>query len=235
MSPRSSSPTRSRSRSGRRRAKEQAQLIRFTGFGASELANGMFRRPGEVDFREGWDDIGSSLETAVSRATMPRSPAAPNMRISRRSSSSGRSGRGPAPRLARRPGAGARHRHGAVPCPDAGGISRRAPMSPASSSIRSPPASPGCCSRRRGSSMATSPAPIWRRSSISPSAIRPSPIAPSAPTAPIGRWAAPARLLHRPVDRPAEARRARRLRHQLMARWTRPIRRRASISPSPPT
>ena len=45
--------------------KEQAQLIRFTGFGAGELANGMFRRPGEVDFRQGWDDIGSSLETAV--------------------------------------------------------------------------------------------------------------------------------------------------------------------------
>ncbi len=48
--------------------KEQAQLIRFTGFGASELANGMFRRPGEVDFRDGWDGLGSSLETAVSEA-----------------------------------------------------------------------------------------------------------------------------------------------------------------------
>jgi adenine-specific DNA methylase len=49
-------------------AKEQAQLIRFTGFGAGELANGMFRRPGEVDFRDGWDALGSSLETAVSEA-----------------------------------------------------------------------------------------------------------------------------------------------------------------------
>ncbi|NRP88500.1 Modification methylase TaqI [Ensifer adhaerens] len=48
--------------------KDQAQLIRFTGFGAGELANGMFRRPGEVDFRQGWDDIGSSLESAVSEA-----------------------------------------------------------------------------------------------------------------------------------------------------------------------
>jgi len=48
--------------------KEQAQLIRFTGFGAGELANSMFRRPGEVDFRQGWDDLGSSLETAVSQA-----------------------------------------------------------------------------------------------------------------------------------------------------------------------
>lgn len=48
--------------------KEQAQLIRFTGFGAGELANGMFRRPGEVDFRQDWDELGSSLETAVSEA-----------------------------------------------------------------------------------------------------------------------------------------------------------------------
>nr|WP_246422921.1 DNA methylase [Mycoplana azooxidifex] len=48
--------------------KEQAQLICFTGFGAGELANGMFRRPGDVDFRHGWDDLGSSLETAVSEA-----------------------------------------------------------------------------------------------------------------------------------------------------------------------
>ncbi|MCO6180951.1 DEAD/DEAH box helicase family protein [Ciceribacter sp. RN22] len=44
---------------------EQAKLVRFTGFGASELANTMFRRPGEVDFREGWDHLGSSLESAV--------------------------------------------------------------------------------------------------------------------------------------------------------------------------
>ncbi|OLP55767.1 lactate dehydrogenase [Rhizobium rhizosphaerae] len=45
---------------------EQAKLICFTGFGASELATGMFRRPGEVDFRDGWDDLGSALENAVS-------------------------------------------------------------------------------------------------------------------------------------------------------------------------
>lgn len=44
----------------------QARLIRFTGFGAGELANGMFRRPGEADFRTGWDDLGNSLQSAVS-------------------------------------------------------------------------------------------------------------------------------------------------------------------------
>ncbi|MBN9219626.1 MAG: lactate dehydrogenase [Mesorhizobium sp.] len=44
---------------------EQERLIRFTGFGASDLANGVFRRPGELGFRKGWDDIGSDLEDAV--------------------------------------------------------------------------------------------------------------------------------------------------------------------------
>ncbi|NSY14918.1 DEAD/DEAH box helicase family protein [Agrobacterium vitis] len=48
--------------------KEQTQLIRFTGFGASELANAMFRRPGETAFRKGWDEIAASLESAVSQA-----------------------------------------------------------------------------------------------------------------------------------------------------------------------
>ncbi|WP_223565070.1 DEAD/DEAH box helicase family protein [Agrobacterium tumefaciens] len=47
---------------------QQKRLIRFTGFGAGELANGVFRRPGEIDFRQGWDDLGSSLESAVSES-----------------------------------------------------------------------------------------------------------------------------------------------------------------------
>ena len=47
---------------------EQARLIRFTGFGASELANAVFRRPGENGFRAGWDEIGADLENAVSGA-----------------------------------------------------------------------------------------------------------------------------------------------------------------------
>lgn len=44
---------------------EQAQLIRFTGFGASELANGVFRRPGEDAFRKGWEEIAGELEDLV--------------------------------------------------------------------------------------------------------------------------------------------------------------------------
>jgi N12 class adenine-specific DNA methylase/adenine-specific DNA methylase len=49
-------------------SEEQAKLIRFTGFGASELANACFRGPGETDFRKGWQEIGSELESAVAAA-----------------------------------------------------------------------------------------------------------------------------------------------------------------------
>ena len=47
---------------------EQAALIKFTGFGATELANGVFRRPGEDGFRKGWDEIGTQLEGTVAGA-----------------------------------------------------------------------------------------------------------------------------------------------------------------------
>ncbi|UPK40836.1 N-6 DNA methylase (plasmid) [Bradyrhizobium sp. 186] len=47
---------------------EQRQLIRFTGFGASELANGVFRRPGESEFAQGWEEIGADLEDAIDDA-----------------------------------------------------------------------------------------------------------------------------------------------------------------------
>ena len=47
---------------------EQARLIRFTGFGASELANAVFARPGEEGFRKGWDELGEELQASVSEA-----------------------------------------------------------------------------------------------------------------------------------------------------------------------
>jgi len=47
---------------------EQERLVRFIGFGASDLANGVFRRPGEIDFRKGWDEVGSELEDAIGEA-----------------------------------------------------------------------------------------------------------------------------------------------------------------------
>ena len=46
-------------------AAEQERLARFIGFGASDLANGVFRRPGEADFRKGWEEIGADLEGLV--------------------------------------------------------------------------------------------------------------------------------------------------------------------------
>ena len=45
---------------------EQAALIKFTGFGASELANTVFRRPGEEAFRKDWQEIGADLRDATS-------------------------------------------------------------------------------------------------------------------------------------------------------------------------
>ena len=47
---------------------KQAQLIRFTGFGASELANDVFPRPGEDGFRKGWEVIGQQLVELVGAA-----------------------------------------------------------------------------------------------------------------------------------------------------------------------
>jgi adenine-specific DNA methylase len=44
---------------------EQARLLRFIGFGASELAQNCFRRPGEDAFRPEWHEIGVTLEAAV--------------------------------------------------------------------------------------------------------------------------------------------------------------------------
>jgi N12 class adenine-specific DNA methylase/adenine-specific DNA methylase len=54
-------------RGGPASREEQERLIRFTGFGATELACGMFRRPGEGAFQRGWERLAEDLETAVSR------------------------------------------------------------------------------------------------------------------------------------------------------------------------
>ena len=48
---------------------EQEVLCRFTGFGASDLANSLFRRPGEP-FRPGWEDLGTELEQLVTPEQM---------------------------------------------------------------------------------------------------------------------------------------------------------------------
>ncbi len=72
--------------------KEQAQLIRFTGFGSGELANGMFRRPGELISGRAGTISAPRSRLRFPKQTMPCSPAAPNMPTLPRSSSFGRSG-----------------------------------------------------------------------------------------------------------------------------------------------
>lgn len=47
---------------------EQAQLVKFVGFGATDLAQNVFRRPGEAAFRRGWTELGTELEQLVERA-----------------------------------------------------------------------------------------------------------------------------------------------------------------------
>ena len=42
---------------------EQEQMLRFTGFGASELAQSCFPLPGAAEFRDGWHTIGRELAT----------------------------------------------------------------------------------------------------------------------------------------------------------------------------
>ena len=46
-------------------AAEQARLLRFIGFGATELAQNAFPLPGETDFRPGWGKIGAELADAT--------------------------------------------------------------------------------------------------------------------------------------------------------------------------
>ncbi len=48
---------------------EQARMALFTGFGATDLANALFRRAGE-GFRPGWEDLGNELEQLVPAGDM---------------------------------------------------------------------------------------------------------------------------------------------------------------------
>jgi hypothetical protein len=47
-------------------AEEQERLALFTSFGASDLANNLFRRSAEEPFPKGWDTLGEDLEQLVS-------------------------------------------------------------------------------------------------------------------------------------------------------------------------
>ena len=49
-------------------AEEQAQLLRFIGFGATELAQNCFPLPGAQGFRPGWEEIGGDLASVTTPA-----------------------------------------------------------------------------------------------------------------------------------------------------------------------
>ncbi len=49
-------------------AEEQQQMLRFVGFGATELAQNCFPLPGATTFREGWEETGRELANSVSPA-----------------------------------------------------------------------------------------------------------------------------------------------------------------------
>jgi len=51
-------------------AEEQERLALFTSFGASDLANNIFRRSAEDAFPKGWDTLGEDLEELVSPAEL---------------------------------------------------------------------------------------------------------------------------------------------------------------------
>ncbi len=106
-------------------AAEQERLLRFIGFGASELAQNAFPLPGEHGFRPGWEEIGQNLVdattgpeyAALQRATQyAHYTPEPVIRAIWRAAA--------ASRLHHGPGTGARHGHGPVLCADAGGAAR---------------------------------------------------------------------------------------------------------------
>lgn len=66
---------------------EQAALIKFIGFGASDLANGVFRRPGEQTFTRAGKRSAPTSRELLRQASMLRSRAVRSTRISRRNSS----------------------------------------------------------------------------------------------------------------------------------------------------
>jgi hypothetical protein len=49
-------------------SEEQARLLRFVGFGATELAQNCFPLPGATGYRDGWEAIGRELGGAVTPA-----------------------------------------------------------------------------------------------------------------------------------------------------------------------
>jgi hypothetical protein len=169
--------------------REQEQLIRFTGFGASNLPTACSAgRARSISARAG--TISAALWRMPSARRLclarPLHPICPfHAGVHRPGDLGGPQRLGWRGGRVLEPGIGT----GLFPAlmPEACATS---PMSPASSSIRSPRASPGCCSRRRADRhRRLRPHRSAGESSTSPSAIRPSPTARCVPTGPIVRLA----------------------------------------------
>ena len=193
-----------------------AALIRFTGFGASDLANSCFLRPGETGFRPGWETFGDELAAAGRRRGIrgPRPlhaicPLHARMAGPRHLASAGADGLSAADASSNR--ASARGCSSPLcPTPCAGARAR-----PASSSIPSLPELPGCSIRDSDISNAdfakVDAAPEFRSRHRQPALFRPHRPERSRLQ---GHGPAAARLFHRQGDRRAQAVRPRRLRHQ---------------------
>jgi hypothetical protein len=67
------------------RPDEQERLARFTGFGASDLADRIFRRAGDA-FAPAWEDVGANSKGSSRTMTSPTSSGPPNTPITRPSS-----------------------------------------------------------------------------------------------------------------------------------------------------
>ena len=64
-------------------AEEQERLLRFIGFGATELAQNAFPLPGAGEFRPGWAEIGQALADRQRRPSSRHFAVRPSMPISR--------------------------------------------------------------------------------------------------------------------------------------------------------
>ena len=153
-------------------ADEQAQLLRFIGFGASELAQNCFRRPGEDEFRSGWQEIGTALEAAVTPEEYAALQRATQLLTTRRRQSSVDSGEPPSDWAFA--GAACWNPAWAPACSSRCCLPRCAkPASlPASNTTRSPPASRASCIPKRGCGARTMREANWQAVSTSRSAIR---------------------------------------------------------------
>ena len=196
-------------------ADEQAQLLRFIGFGATDLAQNCFPLPGEDGFRPGWEEIGGDLASvttpaeyaALQRATQYAhyTPEPVIRSLWRAAQHLGFDGG-----RVLEPGMGTGLFFALLPeaLRDSHPPDRRR-IRPHHRPYRRPDPS-------RGPRALRGLHPQHPRRGLRPRDRQPALRGPHRPRRPVDRrpWSAPARLLHRPLHQPAAARRHRPVRHQ---------------------